>query len=364
MSKWFLPIFAGVLLLLAAGGAYAAGEGFLPRAYYRAMEEASVLDFSEAEAIEQAEEPPVETDGAVHVLLDGIAICAVETEDVAAAVLNARLSAYAEAPEGERLSAVRFARLVSLAPATGEFAALSGAEFEALLAENPALLAIEQVSLQTIDTAIPYAVKTAEEEDDRLPEGARIVDGGRPGLSRKVTEITRINGTEVGRETLEEGVLMEPVDALITLGGYESSRPEREPGRSEGEDGPELAIELQRPIQGESIDSNFGTRTGRMHYGVDYAAEAGTPVLAPAAGVVLFAGERGAYGGVVDLDHGNGLVSRLARLDAIAVAVGDTVAAGQEIAKVLEPDDPEIEPRLHFETLVDGIPHNPRQYLD
>lgn len=360
-AKWMIPIYCGLVLLLAALGALLSGAGFLPPAYYTAMEEASVLDFSNAEWIAlPAEEPST---GAVSVLLDGISVCTVADANTAARVLNARLTAYGTAPEGETLVSVRFARDITLSPAGAE-GGLGEEDFAALLDENPALCAVEQVTRRAEESPVPYETATAEEEDERLPKGARVVDGGSPGVRLTVTETLRINGSEVERRVVEDGEKQAPVPRVVTEGDYESSRPDREPGRSEGEDGPEISFTLADPIEKGDIESNFGTREGRMHYGLDYECEPGTPVLAPAAGTVIYAGERGAYGGVVDIDHGDGFVTRLARLSDIAVKAGEKVEVGRQIALVMEPETADVEPRLHMETIIGGIPYNPRQYLD
>lgn len=87
------------------------------------------------------------------------------------------------------------------------------------------------------------------------------------------------------------------------------------------------------------ITSAFGYRKhpvrGRVrhHDGIDLAAKLGTPVLAPAAGVVTFSGVKRGYGNVVEIDHGNGYTTRLAHHSRLLVKVGDMVAAGMEIAK-------------------------------
>ncbi|CAJ0610636.1 unnamed protein product, partial [Cylicocyclus nassatus] len=85
--------------------------------------------------------------------------------------------------------------------------------------------------------------------------------------------------------------------------------------------------------------SGFGTRAdpfGRgaaTHKGMDFHARVGDPVMAVAEGVVSFAGVKGGYGNVVDVDHGNGYVTRYAHNSRLVVKAGDLVRAGQEVAK-------------------------------
>ncbi|QDJ96305.1 M23 family peptidase [Xanthomonas phage Xoo-sp13] len=93
------------------------------------------------------------------------------------------------------------------------------------------------------------------------------------------------------------------------------------------------------PLITGMITSAFGYRKhpvrGRVrhHDGIDLAAKLGTPVMAPAAGVVVFAGFRNGYGMVVEIDHENGYTSLLAHHSAILVKVGDVVDTGTVIAK-------------------------------
>jgi murein DD-endopeptidase MepM/ murein hydrolase activator NlpD len=99
------------------------------------------------------------------------------------------------------------------------------------------------------------------------------------------------------------------------------------------------ATPSRMPIMGSYITSGFGGRAdpsavaGQYHKGIDFKANVGDPVLAVADGVVAFAGVKGGYGYVVDVDHGNGYVTRYAHNSRLAVREGDLVRVGQEVAK-------------------------------
>lgn len=95
------------------------------------------------------------------------------------------------------------------------------------------------------------------------------------------------------------------------------------------------------PVIGASrISSPFGMRkhpikgTKAFHHGIDIAAPQGAAIAAVAAGRVQFAGWRGGFGRIVEIEHSNGWVSRYAHAKSLSVQTGDTVAAGQIIAKV------------------------------
>ncbi len=122
------------------------------------------------------------------------------------------------------------------------------------------------------------------------------------------------------------------------------------------------------PIAGGYVSSGFGARidpfTGKRtaHYGVDFAARRGTPVVAVAAGVVTWAGPRGGYGKLVELDHGHGRVTRYGHNSKILVHVGQLVARGQLIAR-LGATGRATGPNLHFEVRQNGRAVDPSPFL-
>ncbi len=122
------------------------------------------------------------------------------------------------------------------------------------------------------------------------------------------------------------------------------------------------------PIENINYTSNFGYRidpfTGHQsfHEGVDFAAESGTPINAAASGKVIYAETHAAYGKTVDIDHGNGLVTRYAHASELLVKDNDLVVRGQRIAKVGSTGR-STGPHLHFEVRLNGAPQNPGRFL-
>jgi len=122
-----------------------------------------------------------------------------------------------------------------------------------------------------------------------------------------------------------------------------------------------------QPLEGGVAGSRFGWRadpfTGRsaMHEGIDFNAPVGTPIVAAGPGVVSFAGWHAAYGHQVDLDHGNGLVTRYAHASRLLVREGDIVRQGQKIAEVGSTG--RSTPHLHFEVRIDDQPQDPFAFL-
>ena len=122
------------------------------------------------------------------------------------------------------------------------------------------------------------------------------------------------------------------------------------------------------PVRDGYISSYFGMRAdpfdGRseFHPGLDIAAPAGTAIHAVAEGVVSYAGERSGYGEVVEIDHGNGFMTRYAHAEKLLVHVGERVRVGQDIALVGSTGR-STGPHVHFEVWYRGQLVNPLAYV-
>lgn len=131
---------------------------------------------------------------------------------------------------------------------------------------------------------------------------------------------------------------------------------------------PRAFLPSLRPIAAGVPSSDFGFRidpfTGQraFHEGVDFAAETGTPIVTAASGRVVHAGWHPHYGRLLEIDHGNGLVSRYAHARELLVGVGDIVVRGQRVASVGSTGR-STGPHLHFEVRLNGIPQNPARFL-
>ena len=127
-----------------------------------------------------------------------------------------------------------------------------------------------------------------------------------------------------------------------------------------------IALSTRKPVLGGDVRllSGFGVRRHpilmvlRMHVGIDWAAPAGTPVVAATGGRVTFAGVKGEYGNMVLVDHGGGWSTRYAHLSAIDVRAGDCIAALSAIGKVGS-TGVASGTLLHFEVIRDGTPIDP-----
>ena len=122
-----------------------------------------------------------------------------------------------------------------------------------------------------------------------------------------------------------------------------------------------------RPITSGWLSSPYGTRndpfTGKRahHSGIDFSGRYGAEIVAVAAGVVSYSGDRYGYGLMVEVNHGNGLSTRYAHNQENLVKVGDTVKKGDVIA-LMGDTGRATGPNVHFEVLQDGRSVNPARY--
>ncbi|TAK81184.1 MAG: M23 family metallopeptidase [Aquabacterium sp.] len=128
-----------------------------------------------------------------------------------------------------------------------------------------------------------------------------------------------------------------------------------------------LMVPSTQPVDGV-VGSGFGFRvdpfSGRsaLHTGLDFPADTGTPIVAAAGGVVVTARPHPAYGNMVEIDHGNGLITRYGHTSRMLVHEGDLIKRGQHIADVGSTGR-STGPHLHFEVLVDGVQQDPSKFL-
>jgi murein DD-endopeptidase MepM/ murein hydrolase activator NlpD len=123
------------------------------------------------------------------------------------------------------------------------------------------------------------------------------------------------------------------------------------------------------PAAAQYISSSFGYRSdpfegsAAFHAGLDFKAPLGAPIYSAARGTVAFAGQRPGYGNCVEIDHGNGLLTRYAHMSAFRTRVGESVRPGQVIGAVGSTGR-STGPHLHFEVRLNGQAVNPRPFLE
>ena len=121
------------------------------------------------------------------------------------------------------------------------------------------------------------------------------------------------------------------------------------------------------PVEGQ-ITGSFGERIdpfngeGAFHSGVDISSYIGSPVMAPADGLVTFADFLGGYGRAVIVDHGHGISTRYGHLSSFAVTAGQHIQRGDTIGYV-GLSGRSTGPHLHYEVRINDVPVNPYKYL-
>jgi murein DD-endopeptidase MepM/ murein hydrolase activator NlpD len=129
-----------------------------------------------------------------------------------------------------------------------------------------------------------------------------------------------------------------------------------------------LMLPTQQPVVGGLLGSSFGWRIdpingqSALHTGLDFPAANGTPILAAAGGVVVAQEYHPAYGNMIEIDHGNDLVTRYAHASRVLVKKGDLIKRGQKIAEVGSTGRSSGS-HLHFEVLVQGVFQDPQKFL-
>ena len=194
---------------------------------------------------------------------------------------------------------------------------------------------------------VPFDTKT--ETTDTLYKGDRkIVVQGVEGSKEVKAYIIKENGIEVGREIVEEKLLLEPKTKVVAEGT--KARPAT------------MATGLfSNPTRGR-LTSVFGTRWGAKHTGIDVAASTGTTVAAADGGKVTFASSNGSYGNLIIIDHENGYQTYYAHLNKFSVKKGDRVYKGQKIGEMGNTGR-STGPHLHFEVRKSGTPINPLGFV-
>ncbi len=209
-------------------------------------------------------------------------------------------------------------------------------------------LSVKTVEHITGEFEIPF--ETVSEEDKNLYRGRTEIDvKGICGTKYVDSYVTKIDGEVTEENIVEEKIIKEPVNQEQRVGT-------KEPPPSVG------TGKFVMPTSGR-LTSNYGSRWGRKHAGIDVAAKTGTPIYAADNGIVTEAQyKNNGYGNFIAIDHGNGFVTYYAHCSEIKISEGDVVAKGDLIATVGNTGR-STGPHLHFEVRLDGQSQNPLSYV-
>lgn len=362
LNRLFLLTAAGVFLLLGVVGTLRALRPEEPEELVVFTQpEAEIVSVDTAEATPAPTAEPTAYANSVTLLVDKQAVLTLSSELEAKRMLWEYLTAAAVAPEGERFVSARFDCELILTQADPYVKPLDPAEALALLTANPQLVPVEVVTER-----VEYREASPEVQESTEPslqKGRRIITQlGTAARSETVTRVTTCGGVETALGTPETTILRESRATILRTGAYTKKNTSGTAQRLEGPQGKSAgSLVLTYPMRGQVV-SYFGYTDGVMTSGIDISNKAGTAVTAPGEGLIVYCGERGAYGFVVDIDHGSGFVSRLTHLAGVQVELNQRVFAGDAVG-VLAEDPDGGKPVFHYELIIDGIPYNPLNYI-
>ena len=191
--------------------------------------------------------------------------------------------------------------------------------------------------------------ETIKQEDKTMYKGSKaVIREGVTGESLVTDEICYIDGEEISRKTIKEDIITNPVSEIVSIGVLDAPV-----GFGTGS--------FAFPIDG-TLTSGFGERWGRLHGGIDIAADTGTNILASDNGKVIFADVCGSYGLLMKVDHGNGYITYYAHCSGFIAQVGDCVSKGEAIALIGSTGN-STGPHCHFEIRYNGEQLNPLEFL-
>ena len=222
----------------------------------------------------------------------------------------------------------------------------------------------------TMSASVPYLTMTVVQQERYVDSVAfdveytdspdiyvgdyKVTSAGEYGAADTVANVTYINGQETERTVLSSVTLRQPVTEYRLQGT--KPRPTWLPTGS-----------FRWPTTGR-ISSRFGGRSSpggigsTNHKGIDIAVPRGTPIYAADGGTVTYSGWMGGYGYLVQIDHGNGYVTRYGHNSSLTVSVGQKVYKGQQIARAGSTGN-STGNHCHFEVRYNGVAKNPLNYL-
>ena len=241
-----------------------------------------------------------------------------------------------------------------------------------LLALNPGynINKLQIGEVLTLSASVPYLTMTVVKQERYLDDVSynieytdsadlyqgdyKVTSKGEYGKADVMAKTTYVNGEETERTILSSVTLKEPVTEHRIRGT--KARPTWMPTGS-----------FRWPTSGR-ISSYFGGRKSpggigsTNHKGIDIAVPRGTPIYAADGGTVTYSGWMSGYGYLVQIDHGNGYVTRYGHNSSLTVSVGQHVYKGQQVARAGSTGN-STGNHCHFEVRYNGVAKNPLNYL-
>ena len=240
---------------------------------------------------------------------------------------------------------------------------------------------------ETVSNSRTEAQKTVKKVSEEIPEAAGLARIE----ARQLAFVENLTRYADRRATRDEAALrqlgLDPRAMLASMRSAQGGPLEKLSTSRDGSTDPRferLGLSLARmdaledglegipqvmPADSGEITSGFGYRAdpftggGAFHPGLDFRGAFGAPIHAAADGTVSFVGQIRGYGNVVEVSHGNGLLTRYAHMSKTMAKVGQRVAAGDVIGAIGSTGR-STGPHLHFEVRINGSVVNPRPFLE
>lgn len=356
-------LIAGVLFMLHPAANAALEDG-------AAVGSLEIIDPDAAEA-EKATEPTdgesvgVEAvsvaTGQVTLAVNGKPIVSLPSKQDAQSLLNALLAA--GTVENGKAQFVDQVEIITYDNTTS----VLGLDEAKVLVDSQSPLKVKCTVTKTED--IPVAFQTVKQKSSALYVGStKTSTQGQNGVNRKTTVITYLDGKEASRQESKTEVVKKPVNQVVLVGTKKKATNTATKNNNKNNNKTDNKTNTVQgtpsfawPTSGR-ISSRYGQRDGRLHAGIDISKPVGSTVKASAGGTVTRAGSAGTYGILVEINHGNGWVTRYAHNSKVLVKVGDKVSKGQSIA-LSGNTGRSTGPHVHFEIRYNGSAKNPLSYL-
>lgn len=230
-------------------------------------------------------------------------------------------------------------------PDKDQFKLQPGDQINLLMGKS--LITVETVEEVEYIEEVNFEV-TYELNDNMYTNEKKVRVEGEVGTSKIVANEIKHNGIIVEKQIVNEEVIKEPKEQIVVKGTKEVPKT--------------MATGiLMMPTRGR-LSSPYGSRWGRMHRGIDIAAPTGTAINSADGGTVTWSGYKNSMGNMIEINHGNGLVTRYAHCSKLLVSKGEKVYKGQLIAKVGNTGN-STGPHLHLEVLKNGVHQNPSKFV-
>ncbi len=222
---------------------------------------------------------------------------------------------------------------------------------------NSLLSCVPVKTVANIVTEKETAYKTVTKLSSEMVVGTTMVQAeGTKGIEKISEQVTYLNGNETERITLSSDVLKTPTDRVVVVGTAETPQMAAEKAAAHNS-----GFIFPLPSSCCKLGDAYGGK--RNHKGYDLLAPYGTPVYAVKEGTVIRSSWYKGYGYCVEIDHGNGMVTRYGHASSLIARVGQKVTAGTLIARVGQTGDA-YGNHVHFEVIINGKRVNPAPYLN